>query len=133
MELFRSEEVLWSETILKFSSFMYIVRALLIALSTSKMGIMLSLTAHPFSHPLFHASIVDYIDEIMDWKEAVRGQSIYVAVITASVLVTSLTGGAVIDAWGAHTLLNIGLVCSIEGAAIILPTINRAEKEILNI
>lgn len=118
-----------AKTILKFSSFMYIVRGLLMVLAVSKTGIMLSLIAHPFCHPLFLAAIVEYIDEIMDYKETVRGQSLYVIVITLSALITSLTGGMIIDAWGAHRLLITGFICSIVGFAIILPSVDRAELE----
>ena len=122
-----------AKMILSFSSFMYIVRVLLMVIFPPEMGIVLSLVAHPFCHPLFLASIVEYIDEMMDYREAVRGQSMYVIVITASALITSLTGGAVIDAWGVHTLLVIGLICSIAGVAIILPMVSRAEKEAADI
>ena len=121
-----------TKTILKFSAFMYIVRGLLMVLSVSKMGMMLSLVSHPFCHPLFLASIVEYINEIMDCKEAVRGQSLFVIAITISALITSLTGGVIIDAWGAHTLLTAAFVCCIAGAAIILPSVDRAELEALN-
>lgn len=122
-----------AKTLLKFSACMYIVRGLLMVLANSSLGIMLSLASHPFCHPLFLAAVVDYIDGIMDRKEAVRGQSLYVIVITASALIASLTGGAIIDAWGVSTLLFIAFICTIIGVAVILPMVNYAEAEAKNL
>lgn len=118
------------KTLLKFSTFMFIIRGLLLVLASSSTGVILSLIAHPFCFPLFLASIVDYINGIMDHKEVVRGQSLYVVVITISALITSLTGGAIIDMWGAKMLLIVALVSTVAGVGLVLPMVSRAEKEI---
>jgi PPP family 3-phenylpropionic acid transporter len=65
----------------------------------------------------------------MDERESVRGQSLYVMVITISGVVASATGGVILDSMGANTLLVICAVTCIIGAAVILPLVEKARKE----
>ena len=98
-------------------------------LAHSPLAVQLSLIVNPIGFPLFLAAIVQYISEIMDEGEAVRGQSLYVMMVTASAVVASFTGGVVLDKLGASKMLLICMVLCIVGAAIVLPLIDKATVE----
>ena len=106
-----------------------VLRGLLMYLASSPMGVQLSLVVNPFGFPLFLAAIVKYINEIMDEGEAVRGQSMYIMIITVSAVIASFTGGVILDHLGAKSMLLICLVLCIVGAAVVLPLIDKAAKE----
>jgi PPP family 3-phenylpropionic acid transporter len=93
------------------------------------MLLLLTLVVHPIGFPLFLPTIVRYINEIMDTREAVRGQSMYVMVITVSGVVASSTGGIVLDSLGAGALLWICAITCVIGAVVILPLIEKAREE----
>lgn len=106
-----------------------VLRGLLMYLAASPLAVQMSLIVNPFGFPLFLGAIVKYINEIMDAGEAVRGQSMYIMVITVSAVIASFTGGIILDGLGAKTMLLICLVLCIAGAVIVLPLIDRAAKE----
>ncbi|MGF6375673.1 PPP family 3-phenylpropionic acid transporter [Clostridiales Family XIII bacterium PM5-7] len=116
-------------TLLNISIVGLVLRALLMFLAPSPITVQLSLIVNPFGFPLFLVSIVKYINEIMDHREAVRGQSMYVMVITISAVVATFTGGMLLDTVGAKILLFICLVTCIAGAAVIIPLIQKVKKE----
>ena len=90
---------------------------------------MLTLVVHPFGFPLFLPAVVRYINEIMDEREAVRGQSLYVIMITVSAVAASFSGGVILDTLGADALLRICAVTCVIGAVIILPLLERAKTD----
>ena len=105
-----------------------VLRGVTMFMATSPLGVQLSLLVNPIGFPLFLGAIVKYINEIMDEGEAVRGQSLYIMVITASAVIASFTGGVILDNFGAKTMLFICLILCIIGAIIVLPLIDRAER-----
>ena len=115
--------------LLKLGAISFIIRAILMLLARNPLMVYLSLIMHPTSFPLFLPAIVKYINEIMEPGEAVRGQSVYVIVITLCAMVTSFTGGLILDHAGATMLLIVSVVTSILGAALVLPMISRAREE----
>lgn len=106
-----------------------VLRGVFMYTASSPLGIQLSLIVNPIGFPLFLGAIVKYINEIMDAGEAVRGQSMYVIVITMSAIVASFTGGFLLDSIGAKSMLLLCLVLCIIGAAIILPLVDKAANE----
>ncbi len=115
--------------LLKLGTVGLVLRGILMYAASSPLGVQLSLVVNPIGFPLFLGAIVQYISEIMDEGEAVRGQSLYVVVITASAVVSSFTGGMILDRWGAERLLLICLLLCVLGAAVILPLIDKAAAE----
>lgn len=106
-----------------------VLRGLLMYLAASPLSMQLSLIVHPIGFPLFLGAIVKYINEIMDEGEAVRGQSMYVIVITLSAIAASFTGGILLDSVGSRYMLLICLLLCVIGAAIVLPLIDKAANE----
>lgn len=115
--------------LLKLATIGFVLRAVLMLAAQTPLLLMLTLAVHPIGFPLFLPTIVKYINEVMDTREAVRGQSLYVMVITISGVIASATGGAVLDSLGANALLVICAVTCIIGAAVILPLVEKARLE----
>lgn len=115
--------------LLKLATIGFVLRAVTMQLAGTPTMLLLTLVVHPIGFPLFLPTIVRYIGEIMDAREAVRGQSLYVMVITVSGVVASATGGWVLDTLGAGALLWICTVTCVLGAAVIMPLVEKARKE----
>ena len=115
--------------LLKLGTIGLVLRGILMYVASSPLGVQLSLVVNPIGFPMFLGAIVRYINEIMDEGEAVRGQTMYVVVITTSAVISTFTGGIILDGLGAKQLLFICLLLCIAGAAIVLPLIDRAAKE----
>ncbi len=118
-----------TNTLLKVGIVGLVLRGVFMYMATSPLGIQLSLIVNPFGFSLFLAAIVKYITEIMDAREVVRGQSLYVVVITASAVVASFTGGIILDIWSAGRMLLLCMVLCVVGAAISLPLVDKAARE----
>ena len=118
-----------TNTLLKVGIVGLMLRGIFMYTATSPLGIQLSLIVNPFGFSLFLAAIVKYISEIMDEREAVRGQSLYVVVITASAVVASFTGGIILDVWGASKMLFLCMILCIVGAAISFRLVDDAAQE----
>lgn len=106
-----------------------VLRGVFMYMADSSFVMQLTLIVHPIGFPLFLAAIVKYINEIMNVGEAVRGQSLYVMVITLSAIVASFSGGFLIDSIGVKSMLLLCLLFCAAGAAIILPLVDKAAKE----
>ncbi len=118
-----------TNTLLKVGIVGLMLRGIFMYTATSPLGIQLSLIVNPFGFSLFLAAIVKYISEIMDEREAVRGQSLYVVVITASAVVASFTGGIILDVWGASKMLFLCMILCIVGASISFRLVDDAAQE----
>lgn len=118
-----------SSQLLKLATLGLVLRAALMIMAKTSFTMMLTLIVHPIGFPLFLLAIVKFINEIMDEGEAVRGQALYVMMVTLSALIASATGGFILDKLGGNTLLWICLITSILGFVVIIPFINYAKFE----
>lgn len=82
-----------------------------------------------FSFALFLPAMVSFIDEIMSKGEAVKGQALFTTMITVSSVAGSLIGGVILDFSGAGLLTLISTVVTAAGTAVVILTVDRAEKE----
>lgn len=115
--------------LLKLATIGFVLRAVTMVLAGNTLLMMLTLAVHPIGFPLFLPTMVRYIDEIMDRREAVRGQSLYIIVVTISGVIASATGGVILDRLGVSPLLWICVITCVLGAALVLPLINRVREE----
>ena len=115
--------------LLRLATIGLVLRSLVMLAAHTSFLMMLTLATHPFGFPLFLPTIVRYIDEIMNRGERVRGQSLYIIVITISGVVATATGGIILDSLGAGPLLWICAVTCVIGAAVILPLVERVRRE----
>lgn len=72
--------------------------------------------------------MVNFIDEIMDRGEAVKGQALYTIMITISTVFASFIGGFILDFSGPSALLLIASVITGAGTMILIIFIEKIEK-----
>lgn len=116
--------------LLRVATIGLLLRAIVMLAAHTSFLMMLTLVCHPFGFPLFLPTMVRYIDEIMDRRERVRGQSLFIIVITISGVVATATGGAALDTLGVMPLLWICAVTCLIGTGIILPLVERVRREL---
>lgn len=80
------------------------------------------------SFALFLPAMVHFIDEIMDRGEAVKGQALFTTMVTATTVISSLAGGAILDASGAKMLTFVATIATAAGAVIIIATVDKVRR-----
>jgi len=77
---------------------------------------------------LIMPAMVYFTGEIMAPGEAVKGQSLFTMMFTASTIVASLAGGWLLDNYGARTLTMTASAVTAAGAAIVMLTVGRVQS-----
>ena len=72
------------------------------------------------AYGLFYPAIVQYTGERMKAGEAVKGQSMFTVMMTASGIIANVSGGMVLDAFGPHLLVLLCFVLCVTGGTIVL-------------
>lgn len=108
-----------SRFVLSITALAFFLKGLifLLAPSTTYMipGCMLQMLSFAFLMP----AMVSHTHAVLNEKEAARGQAIWAMASSAAGLMTSLGGGIILDAFGAHFLITIGMCTSLAGFVII--------------
>lgn len=81
------------------------------------------------SFALFLPAMVNFIDEIMDKGEAVKGQALFTTMVTITTIFSSLAGGVILDQYGAKFLTLAATVVTAAGAAVIIATADRVKAK----
>lgn len=118
-----------SETLLKISMAGFTIKIILLLISKSVTMVYAAHFFQLFGLGLFLPSIVHFIHEAMEPGEAIRGQAIYPLMVTAATIVSSLSGGIIIDHMGVKTLLLICTAFTIIGAVIIMIFAGKIKKK----
>lgn len=77
------------------------------------------------SFALFLPAMVHFIDEIMSRGEAVKGQALFTTMVTITTIFSSLTGGMILDRYGAGVLTFAATLVTAAGALVIFATVDR--------
>ena len=75
---------------------------------------------------------MQFINEIMDRGEAVRGQAVYTTAITIGGVFANILGGILLDASGPKLMLLISVILTAIGAAGIFLLIGKIDKKCEN-
>jgi PPP family 3-phenylpropionic acid transporter len=118
--------------LLKFASVAFALKILTMYLANSVLMIYAAHFFHIFCFSIFLAGIVQFINEIMERGEAVRGQAVYTTAITIGGVFANIVGGAVLDASGPKMMLLISLILTIAGAAGVFLLIDKIGKSAEN-
>lgn len=102
-----------NNVLLKVAACAFTLKALLFYLAKSTSLIYLAQLTQPFSLALMIPALVSYTNKIMDKKEAVRGQALYIMAITIASTLSSSVGGKLADTYSVNTMLLVGLVVSV--------------------
>ena len=104
-------------TLLKVASIAFALKLITMFMADSVAMIYAAHFFHIFSFPLFLPAIVQFINEIMEKGEAVRGQAVYTTAITIASIFASILGGMILDASGPKLMLLVSVVLTVIGAA----------------
>ena len=118
------------QTMLKISSVAFILKVFFTYTAKSVGFIYLAFMFQLISFPFYLASSVHLVNELMDRREAVKGQSLITGMMILSAVFASLWGGMVLDSSGPSQLLLLSTVLCIVGSLIVLSTVGRLNKKV---
>ncbi len=116
-------------TILKFSMAMFFAKHLITYLAVNMTMIYIAQGLQMFAYALMCPACVYYVNEVVDSKDLIKGQSISNMATTTAGILASMLGGIMLDSVGVHTALLICAVLTAIGVAIVFMTVNKAKKQ----
>lgn len=116
-------------TLIKVASIGFFIKIAIAYFAPNVTWLFVSQFMQPFSFALFLPAMVHYIDEIMDKGEAVKGQALFVTMITIGSVFASLVGGVIIDMNGVKTLLLVSSALTLLGGVVIISFIGKIKNE----
>lgn len=114
---------------IKVAAVGFTVKIAMCWLADSVIMILIAQFAQMVSFGLFVPAMVRFIDEIMSKGEAVKGQALFTTMVTATTVISSLLGGAILDMGGAKTLTFTSTLVTAAGAAVVIAAVGRIEKK----
>lgn len=116
-------------TLLKFASAAFVCKVLTMYLANSVFMVYAAHIFQLFSFSIFLAGIVQFINEIMERGEAVRGQAIYTTAITIGGVFANIVGGVILDISGPKAMLLVSTILTIIGAVGVFLLIGKIDKK----
>lgn len=119
------QKIFTCKTLIVIASFGFTIKVALCCLANSVFLIFIAQLTQLFAFALFLPAMVHFIDEVMDKREAVRGQALFIVMTTIGSVFSSILGGMILDLGGASTLLMVSTILSIIGTVIITLSIQK--------
>lgn len=119
-------------TLLKFASVNFTLKLLTMYLANSVFMIYAAHFFHIFAFSIFLAGIVQFINEIMEKEEAVRGQAVYTTAITIGGVFANIIGGILLDVSGPKLMLLISVILAAVGTFGVFLLTNKIAKKPAN-
>ena len=113
------------QVLLKVAAAGYVAKTAIIWLAGSVMTVLLAHILQLVSFALFLPAMVSFIGGSMSKGEAVKGQALFTTITTVAYILCSLTGGVVLDLWGADTLMMASCAFTAAGAGIVVLSVDR--------
>ena len=107
-----------SKNLLILSAVFYVIKIFAAAVSTSVGMLYICMTFQALSFAVFIPASVHFVDEIMNEKDAVKGQAFITIAMTVGNLFSSLLGGIIIRLMGVVASLWVGTFITLVGAII---------------
>lgn len=117
------------QRLLKFSAAAYVLWTAMYAIAQNVGMIFATQLLEPLGFALFYPTMVRFIADNMPRTESVKGQTAFAMAITAASVLSSLTGGAIIDHAGPRAFAMTATAMAALGALIIFAVIGRAARE----
>ena len=121
-----------TSTLLKVASACFVIKLFLMYFANSVTMIYVAHIFHLVSFPLFLPAIVQFVNEIMEKGEAVKGQALYTTAITISSIFASVLGGVILDASGPKLMLLVSAILTAVGAAGVITLVDKVAKSAKN-
>ncbi len=116
-------------TLLKFAAAAFVGKVLTLYLANSVFMVYAAHFFQLFSFSIFLAGIVQFINEIMERGEAVRGQAVYTTAITIGGVFANIVGGIILDVSGPKTMLLVSTILTVVGAAGVFLLVGKIDKK----
>ena len=110
---------------IKVAAVGFTVKIAMCWLADSVTMILVAQFAQMVSFGLFVPAMVRFIDEIMSKGEAVKGQALFTTMVTATTVISSLLGGAILDMGGAKILTFASTIVTVAGAVVVIAAVGR--------
>lgn len=111
--------------LLRVSAVFFSLKIIMMFLADNMFMIYLAQLNQVLGYGLLFPAFVNFIDYIMDKREAVRGQAVFTVALTVGNVIGSVLGGIILDAFSVTTLLGISSILSVIGSLIIMALINK--------
>ncbi len=114
-------------TLIKISIIFFIVKHTLTYLATSMAMIYVAQVFQAGAYALFVPASVDYVNHKIAAQDIVKGQSFLTVSNTLAGIFANLVGGVLLDSVGVSSVLLIGVILTVIGAAVVILTTERVE------
>ena len=109
----------------------YVMRSLALYLSKDMMGIYFAQSLQALSFALYIPISVAYVNDRMALYDKVKGQTMIVSATTLGGVMGSIVGGSVIDHYGIHEVLLLGVISATVGAVLVYTGLLKRNKRML--
>ncbi|MDX9916741.1 MAG: MFS transporter [Gudongella sp.] len=113
------------ETMLKIASIGYIFKVFLTYLAKTAGFVYIAFLFQMISFPLYLASSVHLVDEVLERSDAIKGQSLITGMMTLSAVFASLLGGIVLDVQGPSSLLLFSTLLCVVGTIVVFVSVGK--------
>lgn len=115
--------------LLKFSAVFYLVKNTLTWLCRTLPGLYFANFFQAISFAIMTPAAIRYADETMDPRDSNKAQAYLTATITTGNILSSLSGGALIDRTSVKTMLALGAVTALIGAPLIVLGMKKKQEK----
>ena len=114
--------------LLRFAALFYLVKNVLVWLAPSIPALYLANTFQAISFAIMTPAAVRYADEVMDPRDSNKAQAYLTAMVTVGNILSSLTGGILIDGVSVKAMLMVGAAASLIGALLVIFGMSRNKR-----
>ncbi len=106
--------------LLVVASVFFLSKMLMFLCAKSLVMIYLAMINQIFGYGLIFPAMVGFINNIMDRREAVRGQAVFTISMTIGQVLGMVIGGRILDLWSVHALLTLSTALTAAAVALFL-------------
>ncbi len=106
--------------LLVFSAVSFFVKTAILLFATALIGMYISQSFQMFAYAVFIPASAYFADNVMKENDKVKGQAYINSAITLGGVFSNLVSGRLLDGFGVHTMLSVGLAVCFAGVIIVI-------------
>ena len=106
--------------VLVFSAVSFFVKTAILIFATTMIGMYVSQSFQMFAYAVFIPTAAYFADHVMKESDKVKGQAYINSAITLGGVVSNLVSGKLLDSFGVHTMLAVGMAVCFIGVIIVI-------------
>ena len=106
--------------LLVFSAVSFFVKTAILLFATALIGMYISQSFQMFAYAVFIPASAYFADNVMKENDKVKGQAYINSAITLGGVFSNLVSGRLLDGFGVHTMLSVGLAVCLAGVIIVI-------------